>query len=417
MSAYTSGTAANHVDLLDRLVTFLSTGLGSGENWEVLRYTGVAEIAASSQASSWEAFNAIKGPYGDHANGWATAVGQQANCWISLRLCAPLDLARLRLKGSATADQSPNTFRLQYSDNGTDWSDRKSWTAIAWTASEIKELAIDGASPGAKSWWRILVSANNGNTTQTAITGIALPEWLLTADFDHGRRPAAWLKAPGMTGLDPVYVNFQIYDRPTSDYYNLALTGTTGFVGAADFDNQPGAHAALAIPLWNQDIPYWFSASGQRVAIACRVGTVYLAAYAGKLLTFGTPGQYPYPLVLGAPLPTASATRYSDAALNLPYKGNRSTLRLRKSDATWIQPYAWPYAQEHTIRDTGGGYPLLPITLYDGANTYGVLDGVFHVTGWANSAENRVEVGAEDYIVIPAVSATGLNDYFAQRTA
>ena len=46
--AYAIGTAANHDDLLERLVTFLSTGLGPAENWEVLRYTGVTAIAASS---------------------------------------------------------------------------------------------------------------------------------------------------------------------------------------------------------------------------------------------------------------------------------------------------------------------------------------------------------------------------------
>ena len=141
------------------------------------------------------------------------------------------------------------------------------------------------------------------------VRGIGARLRLRGGEHALARRPAAWLKAPGLTGFDPCYVNFQIYDRPTNDYYNLAVTGCTGFVGAAQFDDQPGALTALAIPLWNQPIAYWLAGNGQRVILSAKVDTAYLSAYAGKMLPFGTPQQYPYPLLIGAPLPAASATR------------------------------------------------------------------------------------------------------------
>jgi|SRR5690606_20690934 len=84
--AYEIGTADNHEDLLGRLITFLSTGLGAAENWEVLRHTGVTDIDASSFVVSWEPWTAFKGPYHQHANGWATAVGQVADCWLAWKL-------------------------------------------------------------------------------------------------------------------------------------------------------------------------------------------------------------------------------------------------------------------------------------------------------------------------------------------
>lgn len=413
--AFEIGTAANHVDLFERLVTFLSTGLGASENWQVLRHTGASEIDASSFVVNWEPWTAFKGPYHAHANGWATAVGQYANCWLRWKMVRPFDITRLKLVGSATANQSPRDFALQWSDDGITWTDRKDFTGITWANNETKEFTIDGTSPGAKSHWRIFVSANGGNTTSTVIVQVLLPEWQIYQDFNHARRPAVWFKAPGMTGFDPCYINFQLYDRPTNDYYNIAVTGCTGFVGAAQFDDQPGALTALAIPLWNQPIPYWFSGNGQRVIVSAKVDTAYLSSYAGKMLPFGTPQQYPYPLLIGAPLPSASGTRYSDSAVNLPYKGNRTTLKLRKNDGSWIQPQSWPYSKTTTFRDTNGAYPLLPITLYDTSNTYGVLDGVHFVTGFGNAVENTVTVGTETHIVLQDVTRNGLSDFFAMR--
>src|SRR5690606_32995667 len=332
-------------------------------------------------------------------------------------LVQPLDIERLRLLGSGTANQSPRDFTLQWSDDGITWFDRKAFTGITWANNETKEFAIDGASPGAKSHWRIFVAANGGNTTSTVIRQVILPEWQLYQDFNHARRPAAWLKAPGMTGFDPCDVNPQLYDRPTNDYYNIAVSGCTGFVGAADFDNQPGALTSMALPVWNGPVPDWFAGNGQRVIVAAKVDTAYLSCYAGKMLPFGTPQQYPYPLLIGAPLPTASATRYSDSAVNLPYKGNRTTLKLRRSDGAWIQPLAWPYSKSTTFRDTNGAYPLLPITLYDTANTYGVLDGIHFITGFANAVENTVSIGAQTHVVLQDVIRNGLNDFFAMRIA
>lgn len=391
--------------------------MGSGERWDVLRHTGADQIAASSELVTYEAWSAFKGPYHQHANGWSSAVSQVAPAWLSWRLVQPQDLTRIRLTGSATIAESPRDFALQWSDDGSTWTTRQSWTAITWTSSQVREFSITGTSPGAKRYWRIYVTANNGSTSYTRIMCVGLPQFMTSADFDHARRPAAWLRAPGMTGLDPCYVNFQIYDRPTSDYHNLAVTGGNGYLGSSNFDDQPGALTARAIPLWIQPIPYWIAANGQCVVIGARADTAYLSAYFGKMLTYGMPGQYPYPLVIGAPLSSAAAVRYSDATVGCPYKGNHARLQLRGVDGVWKTPLTWPYSTGIPHRDTAGSYPLLPIHLYDTSNTYGTLDMVAFVTGFGNAAENTLTVGAETWTCLIDRTLNGISDFFAMRSA
>lgn len=394
-------------------------GMPLAERWEVIRYTGMTKISASSFLANYEPWTAFKGPYHNHANGWACALGAISNSWLKWKMVRPFDFTRISIQGSPTINESPKDFALQYSEDGVTWFDRTVWTGITWTASQTKELAIVGSSPGPKLYWRIFITANNGNASYVRINAVNFPELSYTADFNYARRPAAWLKAPGLTGLDPCYVNTQLYDRPTDDYYNIAVTGATGFVGAANFDNQPGARSAMAVPMWNQPIAYWLSANGQRAILTAKIDTTYVQMYVGKIMTYGTPGQYPYPMLVAASLPSASASRYSAAAVNLPFKGNRSSMSLRSTSGAWINPYAWPYTKSSgtpdTFRPVNGEYSLLPISLHDSANTYGVLDGLQFITGFDNAVENTASVGPENWIVLQETIKNGLSDFYAQR--
>lgn len=429
--AYKTGIAANLDELFQTIVTFLTTELGAAENWTLLRHCGVFDITASSFVVNFEPWAAFKGSYHQHANGWATATGQPNNSWLHWKMVVARDNARFALTGAATPSESPRDFSLEWWDaaNAT-WRVRQAWTGITWGANERKDWTLDpwplydvgGVMTdlsGPKDEWRLFVTANNGSADRTYVQQVSLPEFFQTADFDYSRRPGAWLRAPGLTGLDPCFVTLQIYDRPTDDYYNIAISGATGFVDVAAIENQPGAIASLAIPLWNQPMTYWLAGNGQRFVLSAKVDTTILQCYAGKILPFGTPGQYPYPLMIAAPLSSAAGKRYSDASVALPFKGNRAQMRLRKSDGTWVNPFAWPYTATSvkTFRDTNGAYPLLPITLYDNDNTYGVLDGVRHISGFANALENTVAVGAETHIVLQDGVKNGISDFYAQRIA
>ena len=229
--------------------------------------------------------------------------------------------------------------------------------------------------------------------------------------------------APGLAGTDQIYTGLQSYNLPTTDVYNWRCAGFTGFVDSSSFKTQPGISPVLGIPLRRNAMRYWFAANGQRVAVALQVDTTYQTFYLGKMLPYGTPQQYPYPLVVGAPLTTDGYIRYSDtsaSAPTMPYKGTRNNMRLRFVDGTWKTPDCWPWNMTTASipRDTGGSYPLLPVILNDSApNVYGELDGVAFVPGFGNAVENTVTVGAVSWLVVQDVAKTGAKDYFALQLA
>lgn len=234
------------------------------------------------------------------------------------------------------------------------------------------------------------------------------------------------LRAPGLSGTEEIFLGFSTYQDATADYYNLAAAGFTGYVAGNSFDTQPGAQIS-GLPAHNSHIDYWLTMNGQRLVLAMKVGTpVYESCYLGKMLPYATPGQFPYPLVVGGMLSGKPATRFSDSVHSFCFRGNRPNMRLRWLDGSWIQPATWPwnslaltstsgFSNEAQGRDTGGTYPLLPVVLQGTPGLLGELDGVSYITGFNNAVENTLEIGGKTWVVVQDVSRTGFNDYIAMR--
>jgi len=225
------------------------------------------------------------------------------------------------------------------------------------------------------------------------------------------------LKGIGFTGLEEIFIGIRTYQNSFSDFYNIAVATFTGYVSGNTFDTQPGARLS-GVPAHNQRIDYWLTLNQQRLAFALKVGTpVYESAYIGKCLPYSRPSQYPYPVVCAGMLSGALATRFSDNAQSMPYKGNRANMVLRSND-NWLQVYAMPYQNQYTasFRDTGDHYHLTPIELYKPENgIYGALDGVYHITGFNNIVENTTIINGATYHIIQDVYRTGPGDYYALR--
>lgn len=233
------------------------------------------------------------------------------------------------------------------------------------------------------------------------------------------------LRGSGFSGTEEIFVGFRTYHSVASDYYNLVAAGFTGYVSGNSFDTQPNAMLS-GVPAHNARIDYWLTINPQRIALGMKVGTpVYEHAYVGKMLPFGRPSQYPYPLVCAGMLNGAAATRFSDTSHSMPYKGSLANMRLLFNSGAWLQPQTWPWNQTHLtntsptgnyqIRPTESNYPTLPITLMDATNLYGVLDGVEMITGFNNAVENTFTRDGKTWVVLQDVGRTGFNDYIAMR--
>jgi len=279
---------------------------------------------------------------------------------------------------------------------------------------------------------------------KTFLTGLASNPWVALKDADG----ELILQGEGLAGLDEIFVGIKTYYDAPGDYYNWRLQGYTGYSAGLTFDTQPGAittevsqNYCPRLCLWNSSIPYWFIANGRRFIVIAKVSTVYQVLYMGFIRAYATPGQYPYPLAIGGSSNAQSGNRWSiQNAVNVGacpmpvgnYAGT-ATLRLRDQSGAWqgIRNntgvlYTWPYAgsglsaahaNPETIREgIDGTYPLLPVILHSSSPTqiYGELEGIFHVSGFNNAAENLVvDSGSDEHLVVQDVYRTGINNYFA----
>lgn len=239
------------------------------------------------------------------------------------------------------------------------------------------------------------------------------------------------MMAPGLTGLEEIYIGMRTYHDVGADYYNLLAGVFTGYVSGNTFDTQPGA-ALSGVPTDNNRIDYWLSMNGQRIACALKVGVpVYEHFYLGKFMPYSRPSQYPYPVVCAGMLAGAPATAEWETTHDFYLRGGSTRGRLR-TPAGWISMYCHPWGNPYItgtstgydqlqMRYTGSDagaheYPLLPVELHDNsANLYGQLDGVFYITGFDNAVENTLTIGGDDYVVMQSVWRTGHNDYYAMR--
>jgi hypothetical protein len=245
------------------------------------------------------------------------------------------------------------------------------------------------------------------------------------------------LRGPGLSGTEEIYVGIKLYHDVNADYYNCKVAGFTGYVSGNTFETQPGASGMLGVPLHNLSITYWLVANGQRIVLAAKVGTpVYESFYIGKFLPYATPSQYPYPICAAGMLSSASATRFSETTHSIPYKGNRANMQVRFVDGLWKQPYCWPWnnlslantnaASNFQLRESPTDhYPLLPVILTDAGpsywlnspsnNTYGELDGIYHVSGFNNVVENTVTIGGTPHLIVQDVWRNSHIDYYALK--
>lgn len=266
------------------------------------------------------------------------------------------------------------------------------------------------------------------------------------------------LKGLDYSGDKAIYVAIKRYAAPISDVYGWIFQGYTGYTGVG-FYSEPGAIIGElpAMPLWNDEIPYWLSVNPRRILLVAKVAGVYVSCYLGLMLPYGSTGQWQYPLVIGGSNVTNTngtvVTRYSDtsAAMCVPYipSGSDSTSNLvvRSSSGQWIRifngaksivpptanfgvltahgvsPYCdrfgenTGYGWQQLRPNLDGKYDLrtLRIMRGDTPDAYGYLDGVKFVPGYLLSAEDTMAVGGDDYTVFQDTFRTGLPNFFAVK--
>jgi len=108
-----------------------------------------------------------------------------------------------------------------------------------------------------------------------------------------------FLRGPGLTGNDPVWVGIDTYQSVSAGYYNVAVGAATNYLSSQTYYNQPQMKR-IGVPLFYDRIDYWISLNAQRIVFVCKVGQNYYEhGYMGKFIPYCSPIQYPYPVFVG----------------------------------------------------------------------------------------------------------------------
>jgi hypothetical protein len=397
--SYQTGTATSYLDLLNQLRSFLTgvgsagapsfTGTGNGTMTGVTCYPGTktetitvkCTSAATPGAEVWSVTGSVSGALASATTG-------------------------------VTYTSSPIGFKINA--GATNFAVNDQFT-IATT---------QGAMSAAGSAW-----------TELKYSSASYASGQDTVDAE------TYLKAPGLSGTESIYINIRAFHYTASDYYNWEMRAAQGFNSSAIFTAQPGISPQTYVYLWNQSIPYWFIANGQRAIIVAKVSTVYEMAYLGKFLPYGTPGQYPYPVAVGGCGYANGDLRFSDTSWSHVAFFDPSGLFVCDPANAWQQfqdwntggslnpspnNVIWPYVYYGGNRpnwmsaNLDGGYTIFPLRLQQSSpslNILGELDGVGFVTGNANSSESTVNDGTNNWIVVQNVFRTSADNYCAVKMA
>lgn len=265
------------------------------------------------------------------------------------------------------------------------------------------------------------------------------------------------LKGPGLSGTDEIFVALRPYADTGSDYHNLLVRGMTGYTASPYQALNPSNYANM--PLWDSNMVYWIVGNGRRFVVSVKVNTTYMSMYAGFILPYATPAQYPYPLLIAANSYTA-VTKWTDGGhylRSIADPGSVSTssaanyatsMSLCLPSSIWhtfqnthgatstinIAPYRnvsptanGGFADQNTtgtkIRNNldDNSRDLFPLVLssvnpYPSEACYGEMDGCYWTSGFGSvGSESTLNIGGDEYMMFQNVSRTTWRDYWAMR--
>jgi hypothetical protein len=406
--AYTTGTATSNLNLIDQIIRYVC---------------GYGTTGSITQTGTGNGTLTLGGTYPSAGTFPATI----SETWTLTCTAAATNSGTFSVVGSVSGAQASATVGVAY--------------ANSFVAFTIADGSVDF----------VVGDAFTFTTTQGAMKAASI-EWDYLGRAS-GQTTGGWIRGKGLTGSESIYVGMQTADTPASDVYNIEISGSLGFNSASAFSSQAGKSPVSYMCAWNTTTPFWLVANGQRFVVVAKVSTTYHAMYCGKILPYGTPSQYGYPVFIAGETNTATL-RWSSTNIEFRHfsdpGGDQTTnsgANLCHPDGTWygyfnfynsagtdansnIGRSVWPYAGDATdssgvqsflreLRENvDGSYSLFPLILNTdtpGRQVFGEMDGCYYVSGHNNAAENVVTIGGVDHLVVQNIFRTARYNYWALK--
>lgn len=435
--SYETGAASTLADLFGKLKTFAVSVAG----WTLMKYVSPnvvsavpsVGVTAGSDTSTVIDPATMFGPDATFSPQMPYRVrlsGITTNAYITLTLGSAAEVDTLVLT-SANALQMPTKFKLQYSDDGSSWGDAVDQTvALIWSSNETKTFTSTNTSP--HLYWRLVFVESPAIFAPSAVI------MKRSGSVSVSNSGELYLKGPGLAAADEIFVNFRSWrSGGAPDEYVIQVNGATGFDTNLGFFEQPNTLGAIhdlpLIAVWDQPMTYWFSANGRAIMGVVKVTTTYQNFYAGFMLPYCLPSQYPYPMVIAAShnsYSTLRPARYSrpdeaNSGMTTVYKfNNSSNFYIYTPGGVWLSKDSdnLPVGYNTTLSvgpTLDGVYVAQPVVLQNSTITptaiYGELDRIKWVSGEGQSSENTGTIGGTNHVIFQITNNTANNSYFAME--
>jgi hypothetical protein len=292
-------------------------------------------------------------------------------------------------------------------------------------------LTTDATLVAANEHW--VVEKEDPTVATYTMTGVAGTQ-TYTGSFRD-----IYMRAPGLSQTDNIYINFRRYQNSVTSLYNWAISGATGYEASSKWESQPnnslvsGHFSYISLP--NAAINYTIVANGRRFLMYVSFEGDTYVIYCGYILPYGLPSEYPYPLFISGTTSSIEIT-YSNSTVQNFYANTSSTRSaLRQPNGVWratggsettnITSWPWKVAGStywNLLGNLDGSFTLLPSRVYceaDNGNVWGEYEGLYYVTkvGAANNlaAGDTITIDAVVYLVAQNGQQLDDNEYCAIR--
>lgn len=485
--AYEIGTATGVEDLLAKITTFLTTNatlVGLNQEWQVVRSTvdNVASIDTNLNSNNLNiahTFNA------DPMLSNVSAPTSSGNVFYASNYSVNLSYFTLRLRqakqvrkivitsahDSYFADFMPTSFNLHGSNDGSSWTLVHSPSFTKPGAGNKVIISVPASTN--YEYWRVTITGGGYNATYLGWYSFLMYD--VSDNIVNSYGSNVIFKSRGFAANQEIFTGIKSVRSSTGGWENLILNGFTGYDPSVEsWYNQPGAmvgygipepRACPMVPGWPGAMKYWFVASGNSFRLALKVSNTYESGYLGFLMPYATPGQYPYPLVVGGShlsnssdflysyahkvrgvyccpgSNTGSASssgsgtlnirsgagdwlQYADADANSSNEEDISGITVADSTIEGMQRCVWPHSiyssptgKVRPYRDCyGGGYmfqPCIPIQRGPTRAVLGELEGTYFVSGFNVTSEDTSTIGGKVHVIFQNTYRTTLNNYWA----
>ena len=220
-----------------------------------------------------------------------------------------------------------------------------------------------------------------------------------------------WVQLQGVggsvEGADEIFAGFRTHSNNLT-YFNMEVSGFSGYVGANSYDDQPGIRSYYSC-MSNVAFDFYIFMTGRSIKVVSVIGTIYEGMYTGWYLPTATIGQYAYPQFVGGStddlVQLVGGTE--DDHTNY-WRGYSRELSGAINDGTsWVEinefsPLLFGSFSSWQA-NRAGGRTLYPATLLKTStdNVYGTLEGVEYIAN-ADSAvttEDVVTIGTEARVI------------------